>query len=263
MDLIKKHYEKILLGIVLVGLVVALGFLPFKISSEKDKQNELTTSVMPRSVKPLTNLDLSIQEASLKRAATPAILDFSTTNKLFNPMAWQMAADNRLIRSDKTGPSSVLVTNIIPLYLKISLDAVTISADGTPRYLFGIENEAAPSPDKRKKTSKSYKVGEKSELFTFEEVKGPPNAPTAVVVKLNNGDIQVTIPNDKDKPWKRVDGYLADLRYELQNKSWPKQRVGAVINFNGEDYRIVGISKSEVTLLSPLEKKYTIRLNNA
>jgi hypothetical protein len=260
MDLIKKHYEKILLGIVLVGLVVALGFLPFKISSEKDKQNELTTSIIPRSVKPLTNLDLSIQEATLKRAATPAVLDLSTTNKLFNPMTWQMA--DRLIRTDKTGPGAVLVTNIVALYLKITLDAVTISADGTPRYLFGMENEAAPTPDKRKKTSKSFKPGEKNELFTFVEVKGPPNAPTAVVIKLSSGE-EVTIPNDKDKPWKRVDGYLADLRYELQNKSWPKQRVGAVINFNGEDYKIVGISKSEVTLLSSAEKKYTIKLNNA
>ena len=261
MDLIKKHYEKILLGVVLVGLLAALVYLPFRISSEKANQDALTASVMPHTVKPLTNLDLSVQETSLKRAATPVYLDLSSTNKLFNPMTWQMA--DRLRRTDKTGPNSVLVTNIVPLYLKISLDAVTISADGTPRYLFGMENEAAASPDKRKKTSKSYKVGEKGELFTFEEVKGPPNAPTAVVIKLNAGGESVTVPNDKDKPWKHVEGYLADLRYELQNKSWPKQRVGATINFNGEDYRIVGISRNEVTLLSSAEKKYTIRLNNA
>ena len=156
------------------------------------------------------------------------------------------------------------VTNIVPLYLKISLDAVTTAADGTPRYLFGVENEAAATPEKRRKTSKSFKPGEKNELFTFEEVKGAPNAPTGVVIKLNTGAGETaTIPNDKDKPWKRVEGYLADLRYELQNKAWPKQRVGAVINFNGEDYKIVGISKSEVTLLSSAEKKYTIKLNNA
>src|SRR5215831_4190175 len=180
MDLIKKHYEKILLGIVLVGLVVALGFMPFKIANEKERLNDLTTTIIQHPVKPLTNLDLSIQEATLKRAATPVTLDLATTNKLFNPMTWQMAPDGRLVRTDKTGPGAVAVTNIVPLYLKISLDAVTTAADGTPRYLFGVENEAAATPEKRRKTSKSFKPGEKNELFTFEEVKGAPNAPTAV-----------------------------------------------------------------------------------
>ena len=36
MDFVKKHYEKILLGVVLLGLVGALVFLPFMIFSDQD-----------------------------------------------------------------------------------------------------------------------------------------------------------------------------------------------------------------------------------
>jgi len=57
MDFVKKHYEKIILGIVLVGLAVAVAFIPFKVASEKKELDEKRLSLIPRSVKPLTNLD--------------------------------------------------------------------------------------------------------------------------------------------------------------------------------------------------------------
>ena len=41
MDFVKKHYEKILLGFVLLGLVVALVFLPFMIASDRDQQEQM------------------------------------------------------------------------------------------------------------------------------------------------------------------------------------------------------------------------------
>src|SRR5213075_3265299 len=119
MDFIKKHYEKILLGVVLIGLVGALGYLPFKIANEKEKLNDMSSIVTRPKVTPLTNLDLTVAEESLKRAAVPAIYDFSNTNKLVNPMTWQKTPDGRLVRASSTGPTALSVTNITPLYLKI------------------------------------------------------------------------------------------------------------------------------------------------
>jgi hypothetical protein len=46
MDFLKKNYEKILLGVVLLGLAVAVGFLPFKIASEKQKLKDMSDSVL-------------------------------------------------------------------------------------------------------------------------------------------------------------------------------------------------------------------------
>ena len=37
MDFVKKHYEKILLTVVLLGLVGALVFLPFLIASDQQR----------------------------------------------------------------------------------------------------------------------------------------------------------------------------------------------------------------------------------
>jgi hypothetical protein len=68
---LKKNYEKFLLGAVLIGLAVAIGLLPFKIASERSKLVELTSSIIHINVQELTNLDLSMPEAALKRAAAP------------------------------------------------------------------------------------------------------------------------------------------------------------------------------------------------
>ena len=58
MDFLKKHYEKVLLGVVLLGLAVAVAFLPFKIASEKQTLEDMRNQLIHPKVKPLTNLDL-------------------------------------------------------------------------------------------------------------------------------------------------------------------------------------------------------------
>ena len=127
MDFLKKHYEKVLLGVVLLGLAVAVAFLPFKIASEKQKLEDMRNQLIHPKVKPLTNLDLALPDAVLKRVAAPALVNLSPPHRLVNPMAWQKAADGHLIKVDSTniGPAAVVITKMLPLYLKLTFDNVT------------------------------------------------------------------------------------------------------------------------------------------
>jgi hypothetical protein len=265
MDFIKKHYEKIFLGVVLIGLVGALGYLPFKISNEKDKLTEMSSGLITPKVKPLTNLDLTIAETTLTRATgAPVAYNFSDTNRLFNPMQWVRTPDGRIKPGTSTGLAAVSVTNITPLYLKISLDAVTIQSDGSPLYIFGIEKQNAATKALAQKKQATTKVGEKNPTFYFKEVQGPANNPTNAVIQLMDSGETVNVPNDKDKPWKRIDAYMADIRYDIPKppKTWPSMRVGGVIDVNGEKYKIVAISSSEVILAAfNNDKKFTVKLN--
>jgi hypothetical protein len=265
MDFIKKHYEKILLGVVLIGLIGALGYLPFKISDEKTKLEETSGNFVRPNVKPLTNLDLTVPETSLTRAMGVSVAyNFSDTNRLFNPMQWQRAQDGKLVRTTSTGLKAVSVTNITPLYLKISLDAVTIQSDGSPLYIFGIERQNAATKALAQKKQVTTKVGEKNATFYFKEIQGLPTTPTNAVIQLIDSGETVNVPHDKDKPWKRIDAYMADLRYDIPKppKIWANMRVGGVIDVNGEKYKIVAISSSEVILAAfNNDKKFTVKLN--
>ena len=65
---IGKHYEKVLLGAVLLGLLVAVILLPFKVSGDKQALVEKRDSIIHRKVAPLPELDLSAGQAAVERA---------------------------------------------------------------------------------------------------------------------------------------------------------------------------------------------------
>jgi hypothetical protein len=264
MDFLKKHYEKVLLGVVLIGLAVAVAVLPFFISSEHQKLRDVTSVVLNPKVTPLTNLDLSGPEQALKRIATPAVVDFGQPNRLFNPMPWQKAADGKLIAGTRVGPTSLVVTNISPLYLRLTLDKVDLGIpDSGPKYVIGIEKQAAATPGQRskKQTYCTLKPPSKNETFTMVDVKGKPEDPAQIIVELKDTGEKAVIT--KDQPFKRVDGYTADLHYDLEKKRWTARRVGSQISFNGEDYTIVAINQNEVVLSAKVNgKKWTIKSNS-
>ena len=56
------------------------------------------------------------------------------------------------------GPNAVTITKMVPLYLKLTLDDVTVSDSGT-RCNIGIEKEAAVNPRDRNKTQKYCSLG--------------------------------------------------------------------------------------------------------
>jgi hypothetical protein len=207
-------------------------------------------------------LDLSLPDTVLKRVAAPAMIDFSAPNKLFNPMPWQKAADGHLIRADATniGPNAVTITKMVPLYLKLTLDSVTVVDAGGPRCVIGIEKEAALNPHDRNKTQKYCSLNTKNETFTLREVKTPADNPTnaSVVLELNDTAQRVTVT--KDQPFRRIDGYMVDLKYAPETKTWTNRRVGASLSFNGEDYNIVAVTENEVVLSAKSnQKKWTIK----
>ena len=262
MDFLKKHYEKILLGVVLIGAVVALTFLPFKINSERQNLEDMRNNLRNPKVLPLTNLDLSLPEAALQRMAAPAALTFSDPNKLFNPMPWQRATDGRLIPGTKVGPNAVTLTNLIPLNLIITLDSVTASDLG-PRYNLVVEKQAAANSRDRSKKQYYCKLNDKNDTFVLIDVKGKPDDvnQAQVVVQLNDTNEKALIT--KDKPFTRVDGYMVTLNYDPEHKTWKDRRVGATFVFNFEEYKIVAINKNEVVLSATAnQKKWTIKYNS-
>lgn len=264
MDFLKKHYEKVLLGVVLLGLVAALVFLLFKIASDKQAVQDRITSLIPKSVKPLTNLNMTLPEAALKRVAVPAFVNFGPPNKLFNPMPWQQKPDGTLLPATSVGAAAATITNIVPLYLLLTLESVDVSVDGTPKYVIGIEKQAASTPALRKKKTSYCKLNDKDKDNTFQviEVKGKPEEPDQVFLQLSDTGDKAAI--SKAKPFTRVDSYMASISYEPENRKWKDQRLGAKLTFNGEDYNIVAITQNEVVLSAKSnQKKWTIKYNAA
>jgi len=258
MDFIKKNYEKILLSVVLVGLVGALVFMAFVIPNEQEKVREIGEGIISVRVEKLTNLDLTEQSNVVERLQSPYQLDWDTTNKLFNPVGWQKKMDGSLIKATGTSPQAAVVTGITPLYMTLTLDSVETNEFGA-RYVISVERQAAAYPAMRRKQQRYVSMDDsKKDVFTLVQVKGPPENPDNLVLKL--ADTGQTNNVSKDKPFRRVDGYTADLKYDLENRSWSGQRIGNHLRFAGDDYTVVDINSNEVVLSAQSnQKKWTLR----
>ncbi len=265
MEFLKKNYEKLLLGIVLLGLAAALATLPFFISSQRDELDRMTQRIQPNP-KPLTNIDLTIADTALKRAATPAMIDFGPPNRLFNPMPWQKQPDDRIIPVAKVGPTALLVTNIQELRLKLSLESVTPpDASSNCSYILVLEKPAVTGTA-RTRTSYSCTATTKNKVFSIVEVKGKPEDPTEIVVEMADTKERASVR--RTKPFERIEGYMADLRYDPEKKKWDNCRVNIrptpPLAFNGEEYNIVALNKDEIVLSAKSNgKKWTIQYNAA
>ena len=255
MDLLKKHYEKIVLGVVLLVLMVGAAMLPIMIGRERDDLNKTAEEIINRPAKPLEPLDLSTNEIHLKQLKAGYSLDLSSSNKVFNPSQWQEAPDGRLIKlttGREIGIEAVTVTKQTPLYLIISFDSVREAGNN---YVISVERQASSNVSQRRKKVYYVAPGGKNDAFSLREVKGPAENPTELVLELTDSQDRVVVT--KEKPFSREDGYMVDLKYEPEKRTWNDQRVDSTIKIGNETYKIVAIQKSEIVFSAKTNDKKT------
>ncbi|MFO1487038.1 MAG: hypothetical protein U1F65_01035 [Verrucomicrobiota bacterium] len=261
MQFLKKNYEKVLLGLVLLGLVGTVVFLLFYVANEKQAQEERRNKILTRQVKPLDPPALATAEELVHRADVPVALDLSSTNKLFNPGRWVKNANGQPMPSN-TGSEvqRIQVTKSTPLYFTVSFDSVSQPDPSVaPRYVVGVDQQAGSRPKGKRVLYLS--AGEKKDPLILREVKGPAENPTSLVLELTDTGDQITI--SKDKPFRRVDGYVVDLKYPPENRNYPNKRVDSSILFGGNEYKIVAITQDEVVISAPNQKHWTIKFSVA
>lgn len=253
MDFLKRHYEKVLLGVVLLGLAVGAALLPWMISNKRDSERAKADEIINRPIKALEPPYWSRATNLIARAATPMTLDFSTDHKLLNPVLWQKKPDGtwkKIARGNEIGIEAVVFTKFTPLYTTFTLDSV-IPGESGARYMIGVAREAAAKPGKRTVGASVNEMNK--EGFTIREVKGPPDNPTDLILELTDTAERASM--SKSKPFKRVDGYMADLKYPPESFGRNNQRVGARILIANEYYIIVAIATNEVVFSAPSGKK--------
>jgi hypothetical protein len=263
MDFIQKHYEKAVLGVVLLLAAAAVASLPFLIAGERQALDDQRNTIIQKTPRPLTNLDLTLSDAVVQSLRAPLAADFTRPHNLVNPVPWQKAADGKLYKLEKgneVGPEAALLTKTTPLFLVLTFDSVGPSSSGPPSgYLIGIEKQAAAAPAaRRKKQTYATPNVKKEDTLTLRSFAGPPESPTNLVVELADTGELATIT--KEQPFRRVDGYLADLRYDPDKRTYNNRRVNDAVTIAGETYKIVAITEHEVVVSHPLTgKKSTIR----
>src|SRR5581483_11702271 len=232
MEFLKKHYEKILLSVVLLGLGGAALWLPGAIDEAKQQlEVQIEQKVQNH---PVTDLDLSQPKAALERLKNPAPVVLSGEHNLFNPVTWKYRRDGSIFKILVEGPEALVVSNIHALYTSISYDRPSGSG-----YYFGLQVHSA------KKGEVYIKVGDSNKKaipFKLTGIQGAPEAPDSFDIELT--DTQENVKVSKAQPFQRVDGYSVDLIYPPDNQTMNNKHVNEYITFGGEGYKIIYITNN-------------------
>jgi hypothetical protein len=255
MDFLKKHYEKVLLGVVLLGLVVAVALLLLKIQSEKEELLRLRVEYEPKA-QALEPLKFAREEETFKHLDGKIALELTAPHNTVNPVTWVKDRTGKIFKQPaarEVGPEAVKVVRIQPLYLILKYET-----NGPNGYDIYIERQAAPKRDDRPRRLRTRQVNVQSDLFTLKSIKGPTNSPTELVLEM--ADTGKTITLTPLREYKEIEGYTADLRYD---RPWPdcRQNLSTIV-VDGERYDVVAITETDVVLLAKSnQKKTTIHLN--
>jgi len=84
-----------------------------------------------------------------------------------------------------------------------------------------------------------------------------------VLELLDTGEKVTLTKQSKEVPYKRIDRYTADVSYPPGGlPPWKNKRVGDMLKFNNEEYKIVAINPNELILsANSNQKKWTIKSN--
>ncbi len=264
MEFLKKHYEKILLSVVLLGLAVAAGYLPFEVASVRESLAAVTSAVDDPKVAPIPDLNLSTNEAVLARLKGPIAFGFGTGNHgLFNPSGTWMKGNGPggfpPIPPPPSGIEGLTVTNITPLMFRIEYQG--LSQGGTAaRYRFYVQNQAAAISSLQRGRIVILATNDKPDVILLKEVIGPKDNPDGFRVEVTGSRTTVVVP--KDKGYSEIAGYSADLHHEREGRSFLRLKQGSKLTVGGSTYNVVAISASDVTIEDEKTKRRTeISLN--
>jgi hypothetical protein len=255
--LFKRHYEKFLLGLVLLGLLVAAGWLLMRIGAEQEAIKKATEQRIKRKGKEVKPIDLSRHELDLQLSQDPPKLDLGKPHHLLNPVKWQIKADQiTLIKVEtgkEVGPGALVVTKITPLRYTL-----TYEKPGASGYFVSEVNEAHPNPRQRGvkiQALVSPNSPSPGKPFVLREVKGDKEDPSELIFELTDTKERVAVT--KENPYTRINGYKADLRYDPDKKTFNDLRKDARLTLEGEEYNIASVTGTSVVVSAKSNDKRT------
>ena len=265
MDQLKQHFEK---GILAVAMLV-MGYVAFTLYMDADEvqtkiQEQKNERERGGNKAELGKIDMKPYTGALAKLEDTKPLTLSNPHNLFNPVQWRRTPQGTVFKVEKgteIGAGAVRLAKTYPLYLKVEFRNAAPSGNGF-RYRFAITREAAERKKDRIRATTSVdglNLEDIRKIFTLIDVKGAPDNPTSLTLRLNDGGGDITVV--KGEVFTRVDGYTADLSYPPNNKHFRNQREGEKLFFAEDMHNIVAINESEVVLsTASTSKRTTIRL---
>ncbi|MCC6235219.1 MAG: hypothetical protein IT580_21435 [Verrucomicrobiales bacterium] len=257
------HYEKIILAVILLALLIAAGFLPIRVANNRDAIRQALDIIEKRGKKETQPVDTAAAEQMLKRTKSAPKLSLSGEHNVFNPVVWKRGRDGKLfkvVRGDEDGPGGLVANAIRALHFTVEYDGVQASGDSTRYKLLVTDESKAGRSAKARPYFLARGSSAKSDPLVVTKINGPEDNPTSVEVRFSDSTETAVI--SRETPFRRIAGYEADLAHEKLGTRFNnvRQKQPGGIRLGPQTYNIVAITKDEVTVQSSTSKRWTVPL---
>jgi hypothetical protein len=263
MDFLKKHYEKIILSVVLLAVIYFALLLPAKIRGERVALQDLLGALGGLATNRVQSVDLAGRQNLLKQLVTPATNQFAGSHNLFNPVPWKRRKDGTpyKVPTNDEIVNQFRVTAIRPLKFIVAIEEGVTGAGDSLRIKVSVTDQSLMPKNRQRPQMRQPKlaIGDANDLFKVISFKGEPANLTDLVLELKKNNRQITIA--RGKPFEEVVGHEADAVFELENKTFKELREGSStpIRFNEESYKVIAITPATVTIEAQTTPKRYVR----
>ncbi|NBV24326.1 MAG: hypothetical protein EBS05_20710 [Proteobacteria bacterium] len=259
MEFLKNHYEKLILGLMLLLMAVAGVVLAMEVSSVQEDLDKYRKLTLEGGGKPAPKEDMSSYSNALVRAMNPPQVDFATVHRVFNPAAWYSDTNNALLAGTNLGVSRLTVEKIVPQQLKLEL----VSTGGVPGRetvsLNVVREFARTVADQKGRKTLTVNATNitintidptRKVMLIFRKLGGTPEAPEANLELVEPGKEPLPIVLSKAQAaFTMVYEYVAELYYAPDQQIWRlPQRKDAPLIFAGDTNIIVEITATNVLI---------------
>lgn len=267
MEFLKNHYEKLILGLMLLLMAVGAVMLVLEVGTVQEELDKYKGAVVGHDGKAPPAVDLTNLVKVLKEARNPPQVDFVKVHKVFNPDAWYVGTNGDLIAGTNVGVNALVVLSITPLPLMLDLASVTINERPSVRVNMTRMFAKTPQDQNRKSISMALNVTNAANtidaarklVLVAREIGGTPEAPTVSCELTEPGKDSLKFMLSKGQGFTHVMDYSAHILYTREtNNVWPKARVGQMLSFAGDTNNVVEITPTNVLIKAISNDKPTL-----
>ena len=263
----RRHYEKLILVLVLLLLAAGVWYLYGASQAEGEKTRKMTEGYKRKTPPPMQPVDLSHFDKTMKVATNPPALNYSGKHNLFNPVKWQQPRAGgpiiKVVSGTEIGANAMRIVSVSPLLLSIAFDRTATSGTDADAVVTGYHivatNDLILRPRGNPRVAQYVQLNAtNTQVFVITEVKGPSNAPTEFVARLKDFNNE-TVTFAPGKPYTRIVGYETELIYPPNGRKYPRLRRDSPLDIEGEPYKVVDITANKVVVSDDSNgKRYTI-----
>lgn len=273
MEFLKNHYEKIILGLMLLLMASGAVLLVLEGGSVQEQLAGYRELIIGGAGKPPPEQDLDKLKSLLSSASKPSQTDFATVHRVFNPMAWYVDTNGNLIPGTLVGVSRLAVHSITPQRLLLEF-AATGGSPERPTVTVGVTREFGRTVQDRQKkrqsvflnatntpataTSANMIDSGRKLVLLVREASGPPESPEVKCELHEPGKEPLKFTLSKAQGFTTVVEHIAHIQYMAEtNFVWLQARKDMPMVFAGDTNIVVEITASNVVVRAVSNDKVT------